>query len=120
MTLRTIAFCMLVLAGIAQASEPQSRLFVVHFATGPAWDTQLSATAQPGFKEHSGNLQRLRKAGQIRFGARYGELGMILLSSPSLEAATQVISEDPGVRAGLFTFTIEELNVFYPWRPEPH
>ncbi len=99
----------------ALASEPT--LFIVHFETGPAWDMALAPAEQPGFKAHSANLNQLRSDGAIAFGARYGELGLIVLRAESLASATALLEADPGVVAKIFTFRIDELNVFYPWKP---
>jgi hypothetical protein len=91
-------------------------LFVIHFETGPTWQQSLPPAAQPGFGEHSANMQRLRAAGAIVFGARYAQLGMIFLKADSLDAAKLVIEADPGVRAGTFIYRIAPLSVFYPWQ----
>jgi uncharacterized protein YciI len=101
-------------SGAAQA--PSSSLFIVHFETGPSWNKSLEPGEQPGFAEHSANLSRLRKEGQIVFGARYAEYGVIFLEADSLESATKTIDDDPGVRSRLFVYRIAPLNVFYPWQ----
>ena len=99
------------------SAEPSSNpLFVVHFETGPAWDKSLAPGDQPGFSDHSANLNRLRKEGVIVFGARYDEFGMIVLKASELAAAKNLIDADPGVRTRLFSYRIAPLNVFYPWR----
>lgn len=77
----------LVMAATA-AAQTSPALFVVHFEIGPAWNKALAPSEQPGFREHSANLNRLRKEGAIVFGARYGDLGMIFLKAETLEAAT--------------------------------
>ena len=100
----------------AQSPTPAASLFIVNFETGPSWDESRPATEQPGFREHSANLNRLRKQGAIVFGARYAEVGMIFLKAESLEAAKAVIDADPGVRSGIFVYRIAALNVFYPWQ----
>ena len=117
--LRLTCSLLLLMAAAVSAAEVASPLFVVHFETGPAWNAALEPSAQPSFKEHSANLARLRKEGAIRFGARYGDFGMIFLEAPSLEKARELIEADPGVRAGTFIFRIAPLNVFYPWKEKP-
>jgi hypothetical protein len=92
------------------------QLVVVHFAIGPSWRAGMAPAEQPGFREHSANLGALRARGSIVFGARYGELGMIVLRVESLEAARTLIASDPGVQAGLFTFQLAPISVFYPWQ----
>jgi uncharacterized protein YciI len=95
----------------------QSPLFVVHFETGPKWDKSLAPADQPNFKEHSANLNRLRKEGAIVFGARYDEFGMIVVKADTLATAKALIDADPGVRSQIFSYRIALLNVFYPWKP---
>ena len=111
--LAVLAFAMAATA----AAQPSPPLFVVHFETGPAWNKSLAPSEQPGFREHSANLNRLRKEGSIVFGARYGDLGMIFLKAETLEVATALLDTDPGVRSGLFAYRIAPLRVFYPWQP---
>lgn len=114
------------LAGAAIADDPAGRehaaaktapggLFVVHFALGPRWNEDAPPQAQPGFAEHAENLKRLREEGAIAFGARYGDLGMIVLRAASAGAARAMIAADPGVRSGIFVFELAPLSVFYPW-----
>ncbi len=114
-----ITLLALAVSTIALADEAgTTHLYIVHFETGAEWDAALTPGEQPGFKEHSANLNRLRKAGTIVFGARYGELGLIVLKAESLDAATELMQADPGVTAGIFDVRVETLNVFYPWRQD--
>lgn len=96
-------------------AEEKSR-FVVHFTVGPAWDHEKPPGEQEFFTEHSANLGKLRKAGTILFGARYEEVGMIIIRSSSLDEARTLLESDPGVVSGLFTFTIAPLSTFYEWK----
>lgn len=108
---------LLLIASLSLAAEdaPDSR-FIVHFSTGPAWTDSLPPREQPGFKVHSENLNRLRDEGVIQFGARYDEYGMLVMRAASEQAVRDLIEADPGVKAGIFIFSIAPLNVFYPWR----
>ncbi len=112
---RVVMVVGILLAGIVAVGTQSPALFVVHFETGPNWNKALSPAEQPGFKEHSANLNRLRKEGAIVFGARYDEFGMIFLEAESLEAAKAIVGADPGVRSGAFVYRIAPLQVFYPW-----
>ncbi|MGI9288069.1 MAG: YciI family protein [Pseudomonadales bacterium] len=91
-------------------------LFIVHFETGANWNKSLQPAEQAKFQEHSANLNSLRDDGTIVFGARYGDLGMIIIKAKSLEAAKLLLEADPGVRSGIFNFRVESLSVFYPWQ----
>ena len=110
----TVLALVMAATAAAQTSPP---LFVVHFETGPAWNKTVAPFEQPSFREHSANLNQLRKEGAIVFGARYGDLGMIFLKAETLEVATALLDTDPGVRSGLFAYRIAPLRVFYPWQP---
>ena len=114
--LRFASLILLLIAGTAGAQTAPVPMFVVHLETGPNWDDSLAPTDQPSFREHSVNLNRLREAGVIVFGARYEAVGMIFVRADSLEAATRIIEADPGIRSGIFIYRIAALSVFYPWQ----
>jgi uncharacterized protein YciI len=116
-TLSLACLCLVLLASIAMAQSEPTRNYLVQFTVGPNWDPALSPPEQAGFKEHSANLNRLRSDGVIAFGARYDDVGMIIIKAASLDDARQSMDADPGVKAGLFTFSVAELKVFYPWQP---
>lgn len=97
------------------AASEDTPLFVVHFSVGPQWNAAIAPAEQAGFSEHSANLRRLRDEGRIRFGARYGDYGMVFLAAPDLVAAEAEIAADPGVTTGLFVATVQPMRVFYPW-----
>lgn len=109
-----LVLCNFTTASLAQ--EESQALFVVHFSTGPNWDTALAPNQQTAFGEHSANLNRLRQENRIVFGARYSEFGMIFVSANSLQEVDELIGRDPGVVAEIFIFTAAKLNVFYPWQ----
>lgn len=100
-------------AAIAQSSPS---LFVVDFEIGPSWIKSHAPADQPDFREHSANLNRLRKEGLIVFGARYEDYGMIFLKADSLKGAKEIIEADPGVQSRVFVYRIAPLSVFYPWQ----
>ncbi|MBB5205606.1 uncharacterized protein YciI [Inhella inkyongensis] len=87
--------------------------FAVEFRTGPAWVADKPPPEQPAFREHSANLQRLRKAGLLVLGARIAERGFIVLAAVDEAAARAEIDADPGVRAGSFVYTLSPMAVFY-------
>lgn len=115
-TMRLMTLILLLIAGTAAAQPSPESLFVVHFETGPSWNKSLGPADQPSFREHSVNLNRLRKEGIIVFGARYDELGMIFLKAESLDAARLIVEADPGVRSKIFVYRIAPLAVFYQWQ----
>lgn len=105
-------------AGADSASAPDPAAlppasFVVVFSLGPKWDPAKPPPEQVGFREHGQNLGRLRKEERIVLGARYADKGMIILRAPDLAGARAELDRDPGVVAGLFTYEVHELNVFY-------
>jgi uncharacterized protein YciI len=114
-----ITLIMVALASLAFAgndAENTQSLFIVHFETGEHWDVSLGAHEQTGFKQHSANLQKLRHDGTIVFGARYADLGLIILRHDSLATAAELLNADPGVQSGIFVFRIEPVRIFYEWK----
>lgn len=119
-------FCSLMLTFVAFAASskepnpssvtsPVSKQFIVHLEPGKAWDPSLSPAEQKNFKEHSANMNSLRKQGVIQMGARYSKYGMLVIQGDSLESMTELMNHDPGVMAGIFIFKIEPISIFYPW-----
>lgn len=112
-----VAVLTLLLPAFAFADEMDSeQMFIVHFETGANWDESAPPAEQPQFHEHSANLKRLRQERTILFGARYADLGVIIIRADSLDSANALISADPGVQAGIFEYRVESLSVFYPWQ----
>ena len=52
--------------------------------------------------EHSAKLKKLRDEGRIRIGARYGEVGLVVLGAASIDEARAWIDADPAIRGGTF------------------
>jgi uncharacterized protein YciI len=114
--------CALALAGSACA-QPQAAasaaaaelpLFAVEIRTGARWDAARPAQEQAHFREHSANLKRLRDAGVLQVGARYGDKGLVVLAAASEAAARAMLDEDPSFKAEVFRYEIHPMNVFYP------
>ena len=47
-------------------------------------------------------------------GARYSEKGFLVLAAPSVEAARAMLDRDPSFAAGVFSYEVHEMSVFYP------
>jgi uncharacterized protein YciI len=125
----TCAVLLASLAGSARAQQPTTApaaasaplsaaatskpLFAVEFRTGPQWNAALPPGQQAFMREHSANLKRLRDEGRIRVGARYGEVGLIVLEAASLDEVRSWIDADPAVKAGTFRYELHPLAVFY-------
>lgn len=98
----------------ASAAAPTLRLFAVEIRTGPQWNSALPPNQQPLMREHSANLRKLREEGRIRAGARYGEVGLIVVEAANIEEARAWIDADPAMRAGVFRYEIHPLGVIFP------
>ena len=97
----------------AAAGSPAIRLYAVEYRTGPAWDASKPPSEQRHFAGHSANLRRLREAGSLRLGARYGDKGLVVIEAASLDAARQLVEADPSIAAGTFVYELHALSVFY-------
>lgn len=98
----------------AQPPVQGSGLYLVEFTTGPGWDTAKPPSAQAGFAGHGANLRRLRDAGVLLYGARYGDKGVVLLRVADEAAARAELAADPAVAAGTFNAAVFEFRPFYP------
>jgi uncharacterized protein YciI len=97
----------------AAAPAAAKPLFAVEFRTGATWNAALPPGQQAFMREHSANLKKLRDEGRIRIGARYGEVGLVVLEAASIDEARAWIEADPAVKAGTFRYTINPFGVFY-------
>jgi hypothetical protein len=89
-------------------------LYAAVFTTGPKWDPAKPPNEQVSFREHSANLAKLRAAGSIVMGARYGQVGLVVVSAPSEADARKLFEADPSISAGTFALEVHRFSVFYP------
>ena len=102
-------------AALAQTPPPPApppRLYAVRLSTGPAWDAAKSPNDQAGMKEHSANIARLRREGTLVLGARFGELGLLVLRVPDEAAVRAQLGPDPTVASGVFKIQIDVFSPF--------
>lgn len=98
----------------AQASgQSIDSLYIVTYTTGPAWNVAKPPSEQPFFKEHSANVSQWRKEGIVKFGARYADKGILVITAPTLQAARVRIDTEESVAHGLFVADVQRLHVFY-------
>ena len=91
---------------------PPPRLYAVRLSTGPAWDPAKSPNDQAGMKDHSANIARLRREGALVLGARFGELGLLVLRLPDEAAVRAQLAPDPAIAAGVFKVQIDVFSPF--------
>jgi hypothetical protein len=94
----------------AVAAPP--RLYAVRLSTGPAWDAAKSPNDQSGMKEHSANIARMRREGTLVLGARFGELGLLVLRVPDETAVRTQLAPDPTAANGVFKVQIDVFSPF--------
>lgn len=111
----------------AQSSpEPESAselpLFAIEITIGPNWNPEKPPQEQALFSEHSANLRRMREAGNLVFGARYSDKGLVVVAAPTLSEAKAMMEADPSIAAGTFVYEVYPFNVFYSGSVEarPH
>ncbi len=89
------------------------RFFAVEFRPGAKWDAAKPPQEQPGFGDHSQNLQRMRKEGRILLGGRYSDRGLLVLSGVSEDEIRALFAADPTISSGVFVFDVWEFRPFY-------
>ena len=99
------------------AAEPP--LFAIQVRKGSSWDEAKPPQAQAQFREHSAHLKRLREAGSLVMGARYSDIGLLVVSAENEAAARALMDGDPSVAAGTFSIEVHPFNVFYGGSLQP-
>ncbi|MDM4768093.1 YciI family protein [Pelomonas sp. SE-A7] len=109
----------LAMAQAASAPAASVPLFAVEFRTGPGWDKNKPYQEQAEVRAHSANLKKLRDQGSLVMGARYGEVGLVVLAAENEAAAHEMVRQDPSVKAGTFAYQLNEFSVFYGGTLQP-
>lgn len=112
MLLAPLISSILALAQAPSPVAPPPRLYAVRLSTGPARDAAKSPNDQTGMKEHSANIARLRREGTLVLGARFGELGLLVLRVPDEAAVRAQLAPDPTVASGVFKVQIDVFSPF--------
>jgi hypothetical protein len=93
-----------------QGAPPADSLYALVFTRGPAWDGERTVGQQPGMREHSANLNRLRAEERIVLGGRFGDYGLILLRVRDRQEAMGLLAPDSATARGVFR---AELSPWY-------
>lgn len=111
--MKTAFIALLTLATVLAAQPtPPPKMFAVRLTTGPAWDAAKSPNDQSGMREHSANIARMRRDGVVVLGARFGEVGLVVLRVPDAAAATAQFAADPTIAAGVFKLQVDAFAAF--------
>lgn len=106
-----------VAAGQGEVVGAATPLFVVHLTKGPQWVPGKEADEQPGFRQHSANLGRLRAEGVLVMGARYqdqqADKGMLVVRAADRETVVRFFEADPMVKGGQFVLDVAAFAPFY-------
>lgn len=100
-------------AGPAQA-QGTAPLFIAPLSLGPNWDAARPAQEQAGFREHSANLQRLRRErphGVWRALCRQGHDDPE--RTTDIASARAEFNADPMVAGERFALDVQELRAFH-------
>lgn len=96
------------------ATEPiQEPYFVVLYTTGEDWDSDKEFYEQDYANEHSTYLSELRQSKQITIGARYSDVGFILIRAKDATHAKAIVDKDPAILHHIFKVEIHPFSVFY-------
>lgn len=101
----------LLLIGASPQDPPRTIALV--FTTGAGWDQSKSPGAQQGFASHSANLRRLREAGLIVAGGRFGAYGLILVRAPTVDSARSMLAPDSSLVVGTFKVEVAPWSTIY-------
>jgi hypothetical protein len=100
--------------GAQAPAAPPAPLYAAIYKTGPKWDAAKPPNEQAFFREHSANLAKLRAAGTVVMGARYADIGLVVVTAASEADARKLFDGDPSIAAGTFALDVHRFSVFYP------
>ncbi|MEI9943690.1 MAG: hypothetical protein WDN26_05660 [Chitinophagaceae bacterium] len=98
---------------VSAQTDTTSKYFTVLYKTGKNWDAAKATNEQAFFKEHSQFLSDLRKKNIIKAGARYSDIGMLIIKAKDLVTAENLINSDIAIVNGLFSISVFEASFFY-------
>ena len=114
--LAVVITCFVASMAVAEESAAAESLtwFAVEISVGPGWDKSIAPNEQAYFKEHSAHLAALRKAGHVVMGARYSDVGLLVMQALTADDVRALLDDDPSMQAGTFQYEVHPMNVFYP------
>jgi len=96
------------------AEPPVAQTYAFLFTTGSNWDMSKPPQNQQGFAAHSRNLRRLRDAGIIIAGGRFGGYGLMIVEAPSEDSARAMLAPDSSLAARTFNVEVTRWATVYP------
>ena len=104
-----------VLTSPAFGQEPQlDSLYAVVYTIGKNWVRHKKAHEQAYHMAHSSYLEKLRKAGNVVMGGRYGENELLVMKAKSLSDATSLAQLDSAITLQTFQVSVFPFNALYP------
>ena len=92
----------------------QDGLYVAVYTFGKNWGQDKKAHEQEYHEAHSSYLKKLREAGSIVMGGRYGDKELLVLKAESLVEAMLVTQQDSAVKFHTFQVSVYPFNALYP------
>jgi uncharacterized protein YciI len=91
----------------AMASGPKTTHFLVAFKKGSKWSAEESESTRKLLQNHIANVVKLHKDGALKFYGGFDDRGDIrgfgVVQAKSMQAAKDLIKDDPTVKANWFT-----------------
>ena len=100
-------------SGTGRSMPQEPVLWALTFTPGPGWDSTRPPNEQRYFREHSANLQRLRRDSVIVAGGRFGRFGLMILRAPSEDAVRRAFAEDSTIVTQVFEITVDRWYTIY-------
>ena len=113
-TLIVVAVLLTSLLRANAVRPPHLRRFRGDLQDRPGVEHRESPERTAVLQEHSANLAKLRAAGTIVMGARYADIGLVVVTAATEAEAKKLFDADPSIAAGTFALDIQRFSVFYP------
>ena len=116
--MRILCLCILAAISLAMAQEAPAH-FLIEYELAKNVDIgHLSQPQMAVFQQHGAQLMKLRDDGVVVVGGHTDNIqhmrGFVIMKAKDVAAARTVAAEDPAVKGGLLTFSVEAFTLAIP------
>ena len=93
--------------------SPSDSLFMISVSVGPGWDKTKKPEDQPDYSAHVEWLKQIGANGTLKFGARAGGKGTLIIHAPTSSHARSILEQDAAIRSKMINADLVRLSVFH-------
>jgi uncharacterized protein YciI len=116
--MRILCLCILAAVSLAPAQEAPAHFLIEYELAANVDIAHLSQPQMAVFQQHGAQLMKLRNDGVVVVGGHTDNMqhmrAFVIVKAKDAAAARTVAAEDPAVKGGLLTFSIEPFTLAIP------